>query len=143
MLSVSVIQCQYQKHSTITRSCELRMRAHGGWSSIEAQQTLKAGAAVQQAPKATWLRVVLLLLPFKTWLRVVLLPPFNLRSASLTRTSDCKGTIFATPSGATPSVSFDGLKKNMAQFAILSLPHPTPHLTRSMKKIAPPETRVT
>jgi hypothetical protein len=78
------------------------MRAHIGWSSFEAQPTLKAGAAVQQAPKATWLRVVLLLLPF------------NLRSARLTRASDCKGTIFATPSGANPSVSSDGLKKNTA-----------------------------
>jgi hypothetical protein len=66
---------------------------------------------------------------------VLLLPPFNLRSARLTRASDCKGTIFATPSGATPSASFDGLKKNMAQFATLSLPHPTPHLTRSMEKV--------
>lgn len=99
------------------------MRARGGWSSFEAQPTLKAGAAVQQAPKATWLRVVLL--P----------PPYNLRSARLTRASDCKGTIFATPPGATPSVSFDGLKKNMAQFATLSLPHPTPHLTRSMQEV--------
>jgi hypothetical protein len=104
------------------------MRAHGNWSSFEAQPTLKAGAAVQQAPKATWLRVVLL-------------PPFNLRSARLTRASDCKGTIFATPSGATPSVSFDGLKKNMAQFATLSLPHPTPHLTRSMQKVVPEQQR--